>query len=946
MELPRLTVLNEQYAIRRLLGEVGPFEAVYLAWDLENEKQVVVHEFLPESQVDRVLPSQALRPNSNEARTLVDIGVKNLSKELTLRSKISHPNVVQVVEFFKENNTLYSIHEYHPGTTLQQVLDHSDGKMSAKTAITIMMPFMDGVRVGHNARLIHGRISPESVFLSKKGRPMVMSFNTTFLFLASKLNGEQGVQIPGFSPPEQYSTNGKHGPWSDVYGCAATIFTMLTGDILPDAHQRQHGDSVKGIIENSSDLPDELKDHLIAGLSLDTNKRPHNIAEFSNTLAASLSIEGVVSVPSPEKPTKKNLRKPPSDFQAPIPPKPDIRSPKPHDSNGVFFDETVVSNHTKEDTTRQSVPQDSITFDRIYPTSNGEPKDNGTTQYEDPVYTPALTESASSPGSPAQTFEDLNLKPVGKQDRLPARSTSYPTVTKESGIAQIDPYARKKTYQQIDPEPAFEYKSKEVDRGPKTGHIVLYTITTGLLFALTFFAFRYFNPSPATSFSSDVLYADLIARGDSMYNLAFNAPNSDSSFSYYEQALENYLASQSITKDPLVRRRIVDIEEYLETTPVIQQQLDQKASLAIIAAGDSLLRVAERISLQGDSVRANVLHAEARQKYFTVFEAFPDDSLANSRLRMVNNLMTAPSRAPTPTPQPETVPAPPTDQQIQEKLFLLFKDQGDAALADRNYDEARRKYIDALKQKPGDPEVARLLEETQRALANSLRRQKYRDHMQNGNTLLEQDRLNEAKREFELALQSWPQDDDARQQIFVIETRLKDNEKRQKDYLSFRTRGDLLLEQKKYEEALASYQAALDAMPDDEYALAKIQETERDIESIQSATPPDTPPGMVDENGIYNYTEQPPELIGGLDVLQSRIRYPASAMNANVEGRVVIQMLVDETGKMSSPTVIKSLGYGCDEEALRVIRGARFEPARVGGRPVASWHRMFFEFTK
>lgn len=943
MELPRLTVLNEQYAIRRLLGEVGPFEAVYLAWDLENEKQVIVHEFLPESQVDRVLPSQALRPNSNEARTLVEMGVKNLSKELALRTKISHPNVIQVLEFFKENNTLYSIHEYHPGTTLQQVLDHNDGKMSAKTAITIMMPFMDGVRVGHNSRMIHGRISPDSVFLSKKGRPMVMSFNTTFLFLAGKLNGEHSVQIRGFSPPEQYSTNGKHGPWSDVYGCAATIFTMLTGEILPDAHQRQHGDSVKGIIEHSSDLPDELKEHLIAALSLDTNKRPHKIAEFSNALAASLSIEGVVSVPSPEKPTKKNLRKPPSDFQAPVPPQPDIRSPKPQDTNGVFFDETVGSSPSQ-----QNIPQESVTFDQIYSTSNGGSKENGngSSHYENPVFTPALTDSASSPASPAQTFEDLNLKPVGKQDNLPARSTSYPSVTKQSGIAQIDPYKRKKTYEQIDPVPTFEYNSNQVARGSKTGHIVLYTITTGLLFALTFFAFRYFNPAPATSFNSDVLYADHIARGDSMYNLAFNAANSDSSFSYYKKALENYYASQSITKDPQVRRRIVDIEEYLETTPVTEQQLDQKASLAIIAAGDSLLRVAERISLQGDSVQANVLYAEARQKYFTVFEAFPDDSLANSRLRMVNNLMTAPAKAPTPEPQPQPVAAPPTDQQIQEKLFILFKDQGDAALSDRNYDEARRKYIDALKQKPGDPEVARLLEETQRALANSLRRQKYREHMKNGNTLLEQDRLNEARREFELALQSWPQDDDAKQQIFVIETRLKDNEKRQKDYLSFRTRGDLLLEQKKYEEALASYLAALDAMPDDEYALAKIQETERDIESIQSVKPPDLPPGMVDESGIYNYTEQPPELIGGLDVLQSRIRYPAAAMNANVEGRVVIQMLVDETGQMSSPTVIKSLGYGCDEEALRVIRGARFEPARVGGRPVPSWHRMFFEFTQ
>ena len=205
--------------------------------------------------------------------------------------------------------------------------------------------------------------------------------------------------------------------------------------------------------------------------------------------------------------------------------------------------------------------------------------------------------------------------------------------------------------------------------------------------------------------------------------------------------------------------------------------------------------------------------------------------------------------------------------------------------------------------------------------------------------------LSEAKREFELALQSWPDDAEAKQQIFIIDTRLKDQDKRQKDYLSFRTRGDLLLEQKKYEEALASYQAALDAIPDDEYALAKIQETQRDIESLQDFKT-DLPPGMVDENGVYNYTELPAKLIGGLDVLQSRIRYPAAAMNANVEGRVVLQMLVDETGQMSSATVIKSLGYGCDEEALRVIRGARFEPARVGGRPVSSWHRMFFEFTQ
>ena len=217
--------------------------------------------------------------------------------------------MVQVRSFFKENNTLYSVHDYHPGTTLQNVLDHNGGKMSAKTAITIMMPFMDGIRIGHKARMIHGRISPESVYLSKQGRPMVLSFNTTYLYLSGKMNGQQNRQLPGFSPPEQYTPNGKHGPWSDVYGCAATIFTMLTGEVLPDAQQRLMGDSTEAIIRNSRDLPEGLKEHLISALSLNTNKRPQSIEAFSNRLAESLSIDNAAPVVTPEKEgTKKSTQ--------------------------------------------------------------------------------------------------------------------------------------------------------------------------------------------------------------------------------------------------------------------------------------------------------------------------------------------------------------------------------------------------------------------------------------------------------------------------------------------------------------------------------------------------------------------------------------------------------------------------------------------------------------
>ena len=312
---------------------------------------------------------------------------------------------------------------------------------------------------------------------------------------------------------------------------------------------------------------------------------------------------------------------------------------------------------------------------------------------------------------------------------------------------------------------------------------------------------------------------------------------------------------------------------------------------------------------------------------------------------MVSERLAAPEKDNRPRVVTPPEPAPsPSPEQIKSQLFTLFKTQGDSAFIKKNYDEARRKYIEALEQKPDDPEVTRLLNEANRSLSQSIQRGRYTEHISAGNKLLNAGRLAEARREFELALQALPDDRDANQAIFEIDAKLREQSQREQSYVSHRARADVLLEQQKYEEALQSYKAALAAKPDDEYAKLKILETERDIQSL-SEYEADLPEGMVDSNGVYNYTEVQPELIGGRDVLQARLRYPPRALNANVEGRVIVQMLVDEKGNMSNATIVKGLGYGCDEEVLRVIRGARFKPGRVAGQPVSSWHTLFFEFT-
>lgn len=92
--------------------------------------------------------------------------------------------------------------------------------------------------------------------------------------------------------------------------------------------------------------------------------------------------------------------------------------------------------------------------------------------------------------------------------------------------------------------------------------------------------------------------------------------------------------------------------------------------------------------------------------------------------------------------------------------------------------------------------------------------------------------------------------------------------------------------------------------------------------------------------------EEPPVLVGGLEALQRLARYPEKAYTFGVEGRVFLRFIVDEEGRVQNPVVTRGLGMGCDEEALRVVRQARFRPGRIGGEPVAVRHALSIIFKR
>ncbi|MBX2966406.1 MAG: TonB family protein [Cyclobacteriaceae bacterium] len=99
-------------------------------------------------------------------------------------------------------------------------------------------------------------------------------------------------------------------------------------------------------------------------------------------------------------------------------------------------------------------------------------------------------------------------------------------------------------------------------------------------------------------------------------------------------------------------------------------------------------------------------------------------------------------------------------------------------------------------------------------------------------------------------------------------------------------------------------------------------------------------PVTQDANGIYLQTEESAGPVGGMEALyneiNTNIKMPAEARRSSVSGKVYIEMIIEPDGSTSNHQIIKGIGYGCDEEALRVLSQAstKWHPAKQGGKVV------------
>ncbi len=103
------------------------------------------------------------------------------------------------------------------------------------------------------------------------------------------------------------------------------------------------------------------------------------------------------------------------------------------------------------------------------------------------------------------------------------------------------------------------------------------------------------------------------------------------------------------------------------------------------------------------------------------------------------------------------------------------------------------------------------------------------------------------------------------------------------------------------------------------------------------------------EEQIFQVVEQNPEFPGGMaalgQYLSKNIKYPAAASRANVSGRVFMTFVVNTDGSIQDISVLKGLGFGCDEEAIRVVKGMpKWKPGKQSGRNVRVKYNLPISF--
>lgn len=274
------TILHGRYFMGNVLGE-GGFGITYIGYDLVLDIKVAIKEYFPQNAAHRDgITSSLIWYTGVIDEKEREKGYNNFRKEAQKIAKIDEMHsIVRVRDTFLDNNTAYIVMDYVAGVSLKDKV-RKEGPMELSELLELLLPMMEDLAEVHKLGLIHRDISPDNIVIRPDGRVKLLDLGAAMDISTGSGEQTQLVAKKGFSPPEQYASAGKIGPWTDVYSLCATIFYCVTGKVIPSAIDRISGSNIEIPSELNKTTAEKVLNELSQGLELDIHKRIQSVDEL------------------------------------------------------------------------------------------------------------------------------------------------------------------------------------------------------------------------------------------------------------------------------------------------------------------------------------------------------------------------------------------------------------------------------------------------------------------------------------------------------------------------------------------------------------------------------------------------------------------------------------------------------------------------------------------
>ena len=245
--------------------------AVYRAEDVETGAEVAL--------------KQSLSPDHDQ----------RFEAEARLMASLRHPRVVRIIDHFSAGSGKYLVMDLVRGVDLGALIkQRGTPGLPIDQSIELVRQACEALQYVHEQQIVHRDVKPQNLILSDTGITLV-DFGIARLLDEPEEQGTVGIGTPRFMAPEVFA-GGRVSPRTDVFGIAATLWTLIAGRSPVYADPTKLSSLVPGVSP-------ELERTIAAGLELIPERRVASVAAFAKALGAPLQRGGeslAVSIDNPD----------------------------------------------------------------------------------------------------------------------------------------------------------------------------------------------------------------------------------------------------------------------------------------------------------------------------------------------------------------------------------------------------------------------------------------------------------------------------------------------------------------------------------------------------------------------------------------------------------------------------------------------------------------------